>query len=469
MASVVAGSSGRRGAAYATGWLVAATAVLALDALPGDTTSLIVAGVSALSIALGVVVFMRHGGDRVTVAGIHSLVFAVLVGFAGCYLVLNPSSRTSPGYLLAAVLICYVGQVMTWAICWAGQDPPAPPVRFADRPSLSTVAIGAGLLLAALFVLDRVDASGVARTACGFVGAVLIAVGTQRAGPGHRVLWCVPAAAAFAVYYTYLFGGWGRIVVVSLALAMLMALSHRLAGRFVKLATLAAAAPVLIALTKIQGVSPGLTGVPRERGIGSVVSPLECFAMLLAQHRDGSLPLGWGRTFAAAAVALVPRALWPDKPVGFGAELVAYVSPDLTGTIHSDAALFQGEWLFNFGLPGLALMVAVTGLFVRWLDGLLVRAVARPLGNLRDNLRYAAMLVAVTGVIDLAWLGSFGYVARAGSRLAVLGVILLGVWSLRLRADDAAHDAAHNAAYNAAPGAASGRPAGDLASTGRSP
>ncbi|WP_344136161.1 hypothetical protein [Luedemannella flava] len=444
-----------------TAWFAAGAAVLAADALSGiEATTYAAAAIAVLSIALGVTIFLRHGGEQITVAGIYSLAFAVFGGFAGIYLVLNPSAQVTPGYLLAAGSIAYAGQVLMWAIFWTGSGGAvARRAVFADRPSVSTVIVGVALIAGAVFVFGGIPGLGIVSAACGFVGVVLVAVGTQCAGPGRRMLWCVPSIAAFAVYYTHLFGGWGRIVVVSLAIAVVMVLCHRPVGRFVKPAMLVSVGPGLVALSQIHGSGFG-SELSRERGIGSVVSPLESFAVLLAQHFDGLLPVAFGRTFLAAAVALVPRAFWPDKPVGFGAELVPYISPDLTGTAQSDAALFQGEWLFNFGLPGLLLMVPVTGVLVRWLDDLLARATARPLGTLQANLLYAAVLIAGTGVIDLVWVGTFSYAARAGARLAVLAAVLAVARLLRARSGETLE-----------PGAGPGwppTPTGGLVDAGRS-
>ena len=67
-------------------------------------------------------------------------------------------------------------------------------------------------------------------------------------------------------------------------------------------------------------------------------------------------------------MAQVPRAVWPSKPVGFGAALTAFLEPSETVHNLNLAALSSGEWYFDFGWPGLFLMVLVLGWLVRWLD-----------------------------------------------------------------------------------------------------
>jgi hypothetical protein len=193
-----------------------------------------------------------------------------------------------------------------------------------------------------------------------------------------------------------------------------------------KSTVLIGAAPVLLALAKLRdagGPRPGTT--VHGNGLESVVSPLQSFASLLDHNNLGMLPYGWGHTFWAALVALVPSSVWSGKPVGFGAELVPILNPELVGTGQSDAALFAGEWLFNFGLPGLLLMVPAAGLAIRGLDHVLARSMSLPIDSRRAVVRYSAAVVAAAGLIDLMWVGSFTYVARTGSRLLILAAVFV--------------------------------------------
>jgi hypothetical protein len=180
---------------------------------------------------------------------------------------------------------------------------------------------------------------------------------------------------------------------------------------------------LILAKVRVHAVKQLYPGV-QENGMESVVNPLRSFATLLDYNDAGWLSHSWGHTFWSALVALVPRRIWPEKPVGFGAELVPVLTPQMVGTGHSEAALFFAEWLFNFGLPGLLLMVPAAGLFVWGLDRMLAHTMRFALDSRRAIVRYAIAVVAAAGVIDLAWVGTFTYMSRSGSRLFILVVIL---------------------------------------------
>lgn len=85
----------------------------------------------------------------------------------------------------------------------------------------------------------------------------------------------------------------------------------------------------------------------------------------------------YGETYLAVLVGLVPRSVWPDKPVGFAAPLALM---QRTGLARFDADRWQeinqfslspgfhGEALANFGVPGLLLLSILLGIAVRYYD-----------------------------------------------------------------------------------------------------
>lgn len=89
----------------------------------------------------------------------------------------------------------------------------------------------------------------------------------------------------------------------------------------------------------------------------------------------------YGRSLWEGLIALVPRALWPDKPVVAGSPKIV---SEMTGLILSDATSFGVgnvmEFYINFGIPGVVVGFALLG----WLLGLLDRkaAVAEGSGDL---------------------------------------------------------------------------------------
>ncbi|RLP87457.1 hypothetical protein EAD89_18800 [Micromonospora sp. BL4] len=426
----------RRGFAALT-WLGSGTACLVLDPVTSggwgrDGTLLL----SVLAALFGGWVFWCHGGSRITAVGVYNLAFAVFVGFGGLYHALKMSTNDPGVPLLTVAAVCYFGQVTTWLFFWSGESPsrPLPDAARADaRTAGWAVKYGCVLLVLALALSALMPQPALMIDSAGFVGVLLLGAGLLRGPLGRWTVFCgAVVAVAFALYFIYLFDGFGRIVIGTLALALLIVLAHRDRQRLTKAVLLLGAAPVLLFLAGIRAAEPGSPGFMADPdGLKSAVSPLYSFAQLLRLDTEGLLPHGGGATFFNASVALIPRGLWAEKPVGFGTDLVPFLSPELVGTGHSSAALWHGEWLFNFGLLGLALMIPVTGLAVRGVDRLLAWASGRPLTTPHAMGAYVAAVLAVVGLLDLVWVGSFTYIARTGGRLAVLAVLVLAVGWLR--------------------------------------
>ncbi|MET8358463.1 hypothetical protein [Micromonospora sp. NPDC005171] len=409
-------------------WLAAGAACFVLDpALETDWHREATVALSLLAILFGTWVFWRHGGTRITAVGIYNLAFAVFVGFGGFYHSIK-NAMTDPGIpLFTIVAVCFFGHVLTWMLFW-GDGPPSRARSDAARVDAGTAgwAFTFGLLLLAVAVIASLVAAETEFTAkpVGFVGVVLLATGLLRGPLGRwKVLCGSVCAVAFTVYFFYLFNGFGRIVLGSLALALLVILAHGDRRRYTKALVVLGGIPALLFLAALR--AGGASSDVDSDGFGSAVSPMSAFAELWQMNTIGLLPRGWGETFFAAVVALVPRAFWPDKPVGFGYELVPYLAPGLAGTGHSVAALWYGEWLFNFGVVGVAAMIPVTGLGVSAIDRFLDRASSRPLTTPKALGGYVAGILLAVGLFDLVWVGGFTYMTRTGPRLVVLAMLVI--------------------------------------------
>jgi hypothetical protein len=137
--------------------------------------------------------------------------------------------------------------------------------------------------------------------------------------------------------------------------------------------------------------------------------------MGVMRHRDGGAELLYGAT--VPLWALIPRAIWPDKPgVGGGGDLVS----EFTGvTFEPGTSVGVGqvlEFYMNFGMPGVLVGFVVFGFILMRLDQAVMRALAvrnihgmvqsvlpglillAPLGNLLE------VLVAVVAAIITAQL-----------------------------------------------------------------
>ena len=93
------------------------------------------------------------------------------------------------------------------------------------------------------------------------------------------------------------------------------------------------------------------------------------------RHREGEAELRYGTT--VALWALIPRAIWPDKPaVGGGQDLVS----QFTGIkFEEDTSVGVGqvlEFYMNFGMPGVLAGFAVFGFILMRLDQGVMRAFA---------------------------------------------------------------------------------------------
>lgn len=432
--------------AVGLGWLALGGAALGVGFALVDTGDYYsTLALAALALLFGVWVFWCHGGSRITAVGTYNLAFALFVGFAGVYQVLNQPYQIVKGTtaqpeapLLMAVALCYFAHVLTWTLFWRG-DPPAgrrpPEPRTTQNGAHWAIGCGILLLLGAVMISLNVEKRLPLVDSAGFVGVVLLGLGMLLGSGSYRsVINMFWVGGAFAAYFAYIFTGSGRIIIGSLGISLLVITTRSSRGRGPKLLLLLGAVPTLLFLAKLRAPEPGAPvsrAVSDQDGFGSAVGPLYSFAQLLDLDRFGMIPQEWGETFLAAVVALVPRAVWPSKPIGLGAELVPFLSPELVGAGHSDAALFYGEWVFNFGLVGLLFMIPATGFLVRGIDHLLSRASSLPLDVPHRIISYLAAVFAVAGMFDLVWVGTFTYVARGGSRILVLGALLVLVFLMR--------------------------------------
>jgi hypothetical protein len=231
--------------------------------------------------------------------------------------------------------------------------------------------------------------------------------------------------AAVGAYVFTMFDGGGRLVLGSLALAVILALNMARPRMWHKIATLVVL-PIgllLLASNRSQAVLTSRGGM--ETGLESVIWPFERFAQLLQYSIWDTLSWAWGDTLVAPLVLLVPRSIWPEKPIGFGAELAAIFRPELVGVGHSEAALIHGEAVFNFGILGLVLLIPILGFGIRWVDRLMLRSRDRDLIDRRSILFRTTMVLIASGILDLVWVGTFGVAARTGQRLVILLMVFI--------------------------------------------
>lgn len=372
-----------------------------------------------LGLAHSAIGFLLLGGARFTAGGIFLLSTGLFVFFPALYVAANGPSFDGEA-AAAAVVISYFFQICIGGFWW-GNYPPSPQ-SIRDDSHTSRFAFFMGLLLTItgigmeiLFGLDSTTLGGAAT----FVGVTMLAVAAL-SGSRLTLSRLLVTLAAVGVYVYTMFDGGGRLVLGSLAIAIILTLNMARPHMWHKIATLVVL-PIglsLLASNRSEAVLNSRGGV--ETGLESVIWPFERFAQLIEQSMSGALPFAWGETLLAPLVFFIPRAAWPEKPLGLGAELASKFRPELVGVGHSEAALIHGEAVWNFGVSGLIVLVPILGIGIRYIDRLLLRSRERTLETRRSVLVRTTVVLVTAGILDLVWVGTFGVAARTGQRLLII-------------------------------------------------
>lgn len=415
-------------------WVLLGTIGLALHGA-GVGVCAALTGMGVLQLIFGAWVFWTHGGRQITAAGVYSMSGAIFVGFAAIYYAALYGSDV-PHAVYVATVLCYFSHVAMYALFWRTSYPAGHAVaRVCPTEQLTAWLAKTGLVLLVTAVAARLAGIEVVIiSSMAFVSVVFFACASfnHPGGPAGRPWYLFAAAISLVLYIVIFFSGFGRLILGTLGLVIAVTACRCFRHRSAKLITLASLPGALLVFGAIrvafmQELYPENTDT-ENNGIESVISPLFTFGQIIEGIGGGTIDYGYGSTFVATLFLEVPRVLWEGKPIGFGAvlaELLLKKGTYAAGT--SLAALSPGEWFYNFGIPGIVAMVAVLGLAIRWLDGVLHKVLTRPLGTRNDVLALAATLVAVASMSDLMWVGTFTFNERAGTRLLViLAIALLG-------------------------------------------
>jgi len=254
-----------------------------------------------------------------------------------------------------------------------------------------------------------------------FAGAAGIALvhleRLQWARTGWVMRWAALGiyAAAIGVYATFLWDGFGRIVIISfLLLPVLVSIRYRLFRLDPLL--LAGAGGLLVFVGRVLrfGVSEGIAGISEDSGATHLILSSE----LLANHPGNTSGTSLFQQFQLFFLNWAPRELWPGKPININSLFVdSYIGRAGLSEEHSTALGFFGEQVYLAGHFWLltAILAAVMVITVR---ALIVR-IAQPY--------YASVVVYDVWVVTLFWGGMASFAARAWFALVplVLYVLLL--------------------------------------------
>jgi hypothetical protein len=409
--------------------------VLLIDLAGARPATAALATVVTLS---GVSIFLRSGRRRITPVGTFAIAGSVFIGLAA--LVTAPDQRfaVTPQFL-HVVALAASAWYLAMAVA-AGLDGTRgrsePKTVGAARPEVPLAVLAWGLLLlAASLVLTLADLrAGRLDSVLGYAGVLLVsAYALAHARLRALPRWPLHLAVVGTAVLTWgavSFSGGGRLNIATLGLTVLALAVVIGRWRSAKAVVVMALLPALVIAGLVRAERHGGTAtvdgvVSEQTGLSSVTSPLRTMATIEADLRDGTIEPTMGDTFASTLLTPLPRGYLPGKPIGFGAVLTAHYAPELVDIGHSMAALAQGEWVWNFGLPGLVGFVVATGCLLHGLERWQRHAIMTARGT-AGIVAIVAAVVAMTGVADYLWTGSHTYVVRAGFRvLVLLGVVLV--------------------------------------------
>lgn len=399
-------------------WLVAGFIALIIGSTTGEVL-LPLQVICWLSVAFGAWVFLSHGGPQITAPGMFCAASAVFIGYAGLWWGDHRGDSIPPELLQAASAGYFVTVVMYWAFWHRTRHPAIPAVR--DRPmARESIVFGFTLTIVSLGLILTVPAAYRVAEAASFVGTLILAFGIT--GPNRFRLVSVSTFAVIGLVAGFVvigFDGFGRLPVIALCAAVAIIFSVRQRTRLLKVASVVLTPIAAALLTSLRTERLGGGGGEVDSDVGGIWT----LARLL-EYGD-HLDFAGGRTFYATTMIWFPREWWPSKPYGLETETVWLLEPHLANYGHSMVATVFGEWYYNFGWWGVALMALPVGLAVYWLDRARKHVVASPLETRQSVLLAVLTVAAVATVTDLVWSSTYTFATRMLLRAIVIGALLV--------------------------------------------
>lgn len=405
-----------------TGWLSLCILGALVGGLAGEKTGNLIIGLAGLCHSTWAL--WRTAGPVVNAACTYYYASAVFVFFPATYLYFDDPIIHGPADLLLVAAVALIAQVVLAETLWKHNS--FEKARRKAGPSYATgpyAVLGTGIASLAILLSysGMVPLEFTSPAAYSGIVVLSLAVAFSR---GPATLGVIAIGVFLFAFERWVFSGFGRLVLASLAVSIAIAFSLRWEDRRVK-ASLLLFTPLALwylARSRVELVSE-LTGsgdTDTTGGLGSVLGPFVRAGELLHLSLSGGLERALISPFFSALTALIPRSWWPNKPVGLGAELGVFFRPEYADMGHSELALHLGEWVWSVGVVGLFLCFVPLAFVVRWLDA----AVAG--GRARHFFTLAITVVLTASLLDYVWGGSFNFVARVGLRVALL-ILLLGI------------------------------------------
>ncbi len=250
----------------------------------------------------------------------------------------------------------------------------------------------------------------------------------------RRLLWVDMALCAVAVFFICSPTGLARYkaatVYIGLLLLVLPMLSRGKKFTYLFLLGMTVAWPVLnvFRLVTVQGFTWSMvTSLMNSLGEEFLTANYDAYSMLpVAIEYMGSFGITYGLQLVGAFLFFVPRALWPNKPVGTGCMMFT----DLGYSFTNVSAPLPMEGLLNFGYPGVILFALIFGwLFHRLDDHYWRQRETSPQQNTLLSVLYPFMLSPVFFLCRGDMLNSFSFII--GFTAVYLALVILAKWMAR--------------------------------------
>lgn len=156
--------------------------------------------------------------------------------------------------------------------------------------------------------------------------------------------------------------------------------------------------------------------------IGEPATDFETFPFIVNEISNG-MPFQWGRTYIEAPLILIPRVLYPNRPLTASQWYTSKFFPDVAAQLGGRPLFFLGEAYLNFGVLGPPALMFLVGVGCRIVYTYLQRNRFSP----EAVLIYAAILGCIPSAIRIDFATTIKvYLGSA------LPVILLVIWYSRM-------------------------------------
>lgn len=415
-------------------WLAMAAATSIAVGVTTTASGLVWANVvlSLLALLYGVRVFVGHG-YRVTALGLFNLSAAMFIGYGGYKAATNAYSEVEPRYLNTALLGALAVQITVSAISWSTVPNRLVVPLVSARDGRWAVRLGVGGLLALYLVPRAFDFNGGALVeGSAFTCVMFVTIGVifrERGRLMHPRNLLV--LAALGVYAEFFHGGTGRLRLVAAACGVVILVTARYPLKRLKWGMVLGAPLALYFLAQERlalqesikaGASAGRTGLE------SMLSPILLYAQIFQWEAKGDLALAWGKSLTTFPFIVLPNSMNPKwVPDAIGYDLVRFVAPARYGRGYSVAPTVFGEWVYNFAIWGLVLLVPLAVFALRILDRRLDAALLGLASGRNGIVKLAFWTMLCGSIADLVWGGLHIWFARTLARSPALVV----AWALK--------------------------------------